>query len=186
MPSGNNPVQQTISFEKVENASAFADFKCGIESLDDFIRNELQDYMVMGCETFCVKIEEEVAGMFCLSTHSLFLSDAVKEKMEEGLKPSPIIEERPYWEFINSFPAVEISYLAVDKRFQGQRIGTFIVEEIMKYVAKKADQEYDFVTVRAYNTDAYSAIPFYRKCGFTEAAKQETNTNLFMYRIIDR
>ena len=105
-------------------------------------------------------------------------------RRRDGLKPAPEIDTIPYWEYMNSFPAIEIAYLAVEECFQGKGIGSFILEEIMKYVSCLPDQKYDFVTVRAYNTDEYSAIPFYQKCGFTEAAKQVANTNLFMYRVV--
>ena len=44
----------------------------------------------------------------------------------------------------------------------------------------------DFVIVRALNTKEYSAIPFYKKCGFTPATVEVENTNLFMYRIVKR
>ena len=186
MPSGSNPVFKTLSFEKVDHASTFSGLHCGIPELDEFIHNELEDFMGMECEAFCVRSGKDVVGMFCLSEHSLFLSDAVKEKMDNGLKPAPEIDSIPYWEYMNSFPAVEIAYLAVDERFQSKGIGSFILEEIMDYVAYQPDKNYDFVTVRAYNREEYSAIPFYQKCGFTAAAERKTNTNLFMYRVVQR
>jgi len=147
MPSGSNPDFKTLSFEKVDHASTFSGFHCGIPELDEFIHNELEDFMGMECEAFCVRSGKDVVGMFCLSAHSLFLSDAVKEKMDNGLKPAPEIDSIPYWEYMNSFPAVEIAYLAVDERFQSKGIGSFILEEIMDYVAYQPDNNYDFVTV---------------------------------------
>lgn len=186
MPSGNNPVPLNLFFEKIGDASVFSSFRCGIRALDDFIHEELQDYMDMDCKAFCVRSASGIVGLFCLDTHTLFLDDSVKEKMQDGLKPSPELEECPYWEVMNHFPSMEITYLAVDVRFQRKHIGSFIVEQIMDYVASLTDIQLDFVTVRAYNTKEYTAIPFYKKCGFTAAADRKENTNLFMYRVVRR
>ena len=187
MPFGSSADLRNLIFEKIDNASIFSSFNCGVQEIDSFIHSGLNDYLTMGeCEGYCVRLNDEIVALFCLGRHSLFLDDAVKEKMDKGVKPAPIHENDSYWEWMNNFPSVEITYLAVDKRFQGKNIGSFIVEELVRYVTSRKDTKCDFLTVRAYNRKEYTAIPFYYHCGFTEAAVEREGENLFMYRVLPR
>ena len=46
---------RTLSFEHTKDTNLLANFFCGIESIDDFIHHELQDYVNMGgCEMVLV------------------------------------------------------------------------------------------------------------------------------------
>lgn len=187
MPFGSNADLRSLVFEKIDSASIFFSFNCGVQEIDDFIHTGLRDYMSMAeCETYCVRCDDNVVAMFCLGKHSLFLDDAVKEKMDSGVKPTPKHENDSYWEWMNSFPSVEITYLAVDVNYQRKGIGSFIIEELVRFVASREDSRSDFLTVRAYNRKDYSAIPFYSKCGFTNATSEVEGENLFMYRVLPR
>ena len=44
----------------------------------------------------------------------------------------------------------------------------------------------EFVTVRALKEENYTAVPFYKKCGFYPARKEQEGENLFMYRVVMR
>ena len=63
-------------------------------------------------------------------------------------------------------------------------IGSFIIESIIERLASDPNENREFIHVRALNTEEYSSIPFYRKCGFFPAVKEEKGVNLMMYRII--
>lgn len=157
--------------------------------MDDFIHSELQDYLWMGnCQMYVIRDGEDIVAMYCLDQHNLCLSEVVKEKMQDGSKPSPQNApdaDSPYW-FKPFFDAVEITYLAVSADRQHQHIGSFIIERIMEQVAQNPDIHCDFVTVRALKHDDYTAVPFYRNCGFYPAEQEVEGRNLFMYRIIIR
>lgn len=178
-----------LVFERVTDTGILSGFTCGIDSMDDFIHHELQDYIWMGnCQLYVIREEEEIVAMFCLDNHNLCLSEVVKEKMQEGLKPSPQNApdaDSPYW-FKPFFDAVEITYLAVSSERQHQHIGSFIIERIMDKLAHDSDVHCDFVTVRALKHDNYTAVPFYLNCGFYPAEKEVEGRNLFMYRIVVR
>lgn len=190
MQSGNNsrPIKQ-LTFERTTEASVLSCFFCGIDSMDDFIHKELQNYISMGnCQMYIVRDGEDIVGMFCLDNHNLYLSEVVKEKMQDGSKPSPqdVPEaDNPYW-YKTFFEAVEITYLAISKEWQRQHIGSFVVEHIMDKIAHDENVHSDFVTVRALKHDDYSAVPFYQKCGFFPAEEEIEGRNLFMYRIVIR
>ena len=185
--NSNSPKQ--LSFERTTDSSVLSNFSCGIDSMDEFIHNELQDYLWMGSsELYVIRENEDIVAMFCLDNHNLCLSEVVKEKMQEGTKPSPQNApdaESPYW-LKTFFNAVEITYLAVSKSRQHQHIGSFVVERIMDKIAQDADISCDFVTVRALKHENYTAVPFYQKCGFYPAEKEVEGRNLFMYRIVIR
>lgn len=171
------------------DASVLARFSCGIDSMDEFIHKELQEYLWMGsCQMYVIYEGEEIVAMFCLDNHSLCLSDVAKVKMQEGKKPIPQNApeaDNPYW-YRTFYDAIEITYLAVAEERQHQHIGSFIIERIMDKVAQDADACCDFVTVRALKHEGYSAVPFYPKCGFYPAEKEVKGRNLFMYRIVSR
>lgn len=190
MQSGNNsdsPIQ--LSFERTTDARVLSQFSCGIDSMDEFIHTELQDYLWMGnCQMYVIREDEEIIAMFCLDNHNLCLSEVTKEKMQEGVKPSPQDApdaDNPYW-YKTFYDAIEITYLAVAEARQHQHIGSFIIERIMDKVAHDTDINCDFVTVRALKHDNYTAVPFYQKCGFFPAEKEVEGRNLFMYRIVIR
>jgi GNAT superfamily N-acetyltransferase len=190
MQSGSNlGSPKRLIFERATDAGVLSGFSCGIDSMDNFIHNELQDYIWMGsCQMYVVREEEEVVAMFCLDNHNLCLSETVKEKMHEGLKPAPQnapAPDSPYW-LRPFFDAVEITYLAVSFDRQHQHIGSFIIERIIDKLAHDQDVHCDFVTVRALKHDDYTAVPFYLNCGFYPAEKEVEGRNLFMYRVVVR
>ena len=111
-----------------------------------------------------------------------------KNKMREGSKPMPQKDLDPddfYW-LKPFFSSVEITYLAVDKSKQHSHIGSFIIEYILNEIAADNNNVCDFVAVRALKCKGYSAIPFYKKCGFYAAEEEQPERNLFMYRVVIR
>lgn len=190
MQSGSNSgTPKQLVFERITDAGILSDFSCGINYMDDFIHNGIQDYISMGsCKTYVVREEEVIVAMFCLDNNNLCLSDVVKDKMHEGIKPTPQNapdKDSAYW-LRSLFPAVEISYLAVSHNRQRQHIGSYVIERIMDKLALDQNVECEFVIVRALKHADYTAVPFYLKCGFYPAEKEMKDRNLFMYRIVKR
>ena len=58
--SGGNPESpRHLIFERVTDASILSTFSCGIDSMDEFIHEELQDYIWMGsCELYIIHEDE--------------------------------------------------------------------------------------------------------------------------------
>ena len=61
------------------------------------------------------------------------------------------------------YPSLEIDYLAVRKDVRESGIGSRIIEELS---LRARGKNCFFLTVDAYHTKGYSAIPFYEKQGF--------------------
>lgn len=178
-----------LTIEKTKDSSLLSDFSCGIESIDDFIHSELQSYVEMGnCQLFIVRENGVIVAMYCLDNLNLHISEVTKNKMREGSKPMPQKDLDPddfYW-LKPFFSSVEITYLAVDKSKQHSHIGSFIIEYILNEIAADNNNVCDFVAVRALKCKGYSAIPFYKKCGFYAAEEEQPERNLFMYRVVIR
>lgn len=176
--------------ERTFDTNVLSSFYCGIKSMDDFIHEELQDYLSMGsCQLFLVKDHSNIVGMFCLEASSLTLSESAKSNMQEGKKPIPSGADTSvdsyYW-YKPMYEATEITYLAIQKEMQHKGLGSFLVECIIEKITQGEEYTGDYVIVRALNEEHYSAIPFYQKCRFTPATEQRRNQNLFMYRVVRR
>lgn len=177
-----------LKFEKLMDVSELCDFYCGIDTMDAFLHGDFQDYLYLGvCQAYVVKEEGKVIAMYSLDKFNVFISDEAKSKMHNGIKPIPqdaLDPNNPYWRlpFIDSW---EITYLAVAKERQREHIGSFLIEKIVKDLVRDENCKSPLLTVRAYKSTAYTAVPFYEKCGFypTEEASDSKPT-LCMYRII--
>ena len=188
--SGNDQKKIKLIFERTTDASVLSNFSCGIQSMDSFIHSELQDYIGMGsCEMYIVSYDSTIIGMFCLDNSTITFSEEAKTNMREGNKPKPMNtskDEDSYYWWKTSYEAKEITYFAISKEYQRQRIGSFIIESIADKISKDDSFNGDYIIVRALNEDNYSAIPFYKKCGFVPAMEERKNQNLFMYRLKKR
>lgn len=180
----------TLTFERATNSAALCSFYCGQDVVDKIIHEKLDENLNVN-DLFLVRDDKEIVALFCIGKgkYSLFLPDETKEKMKRGLKPFPekaCSEGEEYWERFN-YGAVELSLLAVKKERRNRHIGSFIVEHVIDYLKSFEGPEYkgcEFLMVRAFNSESYSAIPFYLKCGFFPAKAELPGRNLDMYRIL--
>lgn len=177
-----------LKFERLTDASQLRDFYCGIDTMDTFLHGEFRDYLYLGiCQAYVVKEDGIVIAMYSLDKFNVFISDEVKSKMREGVKPIPqdaLDPNNPYWR-LPLIDSMEITYLAVAKEKQHEHIGSFIIEKIIKDLLKDETCTSPLLTVRAYKSETYTAVPFYERCGFypTEESSDRKPT-LCMYRII--
>ena len=83
------------------------------------------------------------------------------------------------------YPALEISYLAVDKKYQKQGIGEYIVEQIVWKAQAQSFAGCQFITVEALKLKDYSAVAFYDKCHFSSCEYPKPNKDtLRMFRTL--
>ena len=128
-----------LKFERLTDASQLRDFYCGIDTMDTFLHGEFRDYLYLGiCQAYVVKEDGIVIAMYSLDKFNVFISDEVKSKMREGVKPIPqdaLDPNNPYWR-LPLIDSMEITYLAVAKEKQHEHIGSFIIEKIIKDLLK--------------------------------------------------
>lgn len=78
-------------------------------------------------------------------------------------KPWSYLDEESQIQSGMMYPSLEIDYLAVRKDLRNNGYGTRILEELL---LRAKEKNCYFLTVDAYHTKGYSAIPFYEKRGF--------------------
>lgn len=164
-----------IYIKRADNTSALCDFKCGIKAMDDFIHdkaNGLSKFISYGLSTLWIVYEnDKVIAFFSLSKDILVLNNDDIRSLSNNRELSDVLppkEEDKFWEQ-EKYPAIEIDYLAVceEKRLNSDgHIGSHIIEFIAQQALKDKFSATMFLTVEAFDSKAYSAVPFYRKCGF--------------------
>lgn len=166
------------------DASILSDFTCGLQKMDTFIHHHLQSYLDKYlCSAYCLCNEEEkVIAFFVIRYDTLVVFD------EESSDDHKIIydTELPTAIPVNEYPSIEIEYLAVAKNFQRQGIGRICMQQIINLADEVCQRlKIEFITVDAFKSDGYSAIPFYEKCHFSALEYPDpTKDTLRMYRPI--
>lgn len=186
MQCGNKSQAHELIFERMEDYSLLSSFVCGIKKLDDFIHNGLLDYIEkVPCETYLVFMDEKLVALLTLREDQLILDNDDKDDMRHGFSSKPKIAIEDY-SFLEDtvFPAIEIAYLAVEKKYRCKGIGRYIVEEVVRKV-RLEHPDYQFITVDAYVETEYSAVGFYLKCHFEPAEPTPGyKDTLRMYRVL--
>lgn len=170
---------ENISISQIHDISCLSDFHCGITIMDAFIHGGLQESINgLFCKAYKVTANGITVAFFALNFDSLDLDpqeiyDIVYTKKNAINLPDSYTElflEK------NTFPAVEISYLAVHKDYQHNSLGTRIVEVVKERALQQDFAGCQFVTVVPLVQSNYSAEGFYEKLGFEH--KQSYNSRL--------
>ena len=151
------------------------DFFCGEVQMDEFIHGNLKECsMNHYCTTYCVRnaVNNEIAAIFSLSFDSVDIDHDDFDDMRIGAagtdKPHVTESFRERFEEKYTYPALEITYLAVAKKFQGKNLGYDIIDYVCDMARKQTLGGCLFITVLALHKDGYSAVPFYEKCHFAK------------------
>jgi ribosomal protein S18 acetylase RimI-like enzyme len=146
--------------EILTDASMLSDFTCGLQVMDDFIHYNLQSFLDSNsCLSYCLKDEnEKVVAFFILQSDQISIVDEDTIDDMQLIHPNLSITSIEY-------KTIEIEYLAVATAHQRKGIGTECIRQILD-IAKEQQRDTFFLTVDAYKSGEYSAVPFYRKCGF--------------------
>ena len=138
------------------------------EDLNDFIFNESLGYCKKSLAVvYLVYQGSTVLGYFSLSADSV----KINEKLDITLK---------------YYPSLKIGRLAVDKKFKGCGIGTWIIDWIIGYILKiRSGHGIRYLSVDAYNKD--NVINFYQKNKFViyNKKKNKNRINIPMYMLIN-
>ena len=185
--SGN---RSKLYFERIEDVSILSDFNCGLDVMDRFIHSGLQwciDYHY--CVVYAIKEDDSVVAVVALGCDKLELNTSDKEELQMGFFPKPEISydyQDTFWAK-SSYPAIEITYLAVRKDRRGHGIGEYVIEVMGQ---RALDPNYNmagcqFMTVEAYRKGSASAVGFYSKCDFVAAEEPNPNKEtLRMYKVL--
>ena len=147
--------------ESFTDASILSEFTCGLQEMDDFIHHNLQSFLdTKPCNAYCLKdATETIVAFFVLQPEMISIVDDDAKEDIQLIHPNIQLETIEY-------KTMEIEYLAVSKNLQRQGIGTECIAQIMRIAQEMQDTDLFFLTADAFKTGEYSAVPFYRKCGF--------------------
>lgn len=169
------------------------DFQClntftsGVESMDIFIRGDFRLSVENHyCQAYVVKFEEEIVAIFALSFDSLDLDSDDKEELQSGFSSTALPDvDSDYQETFYAkprYPAMDIAYLAIQKKWRGKHIGDFLIKQIADLARRQTLAGCQFLTVEALATKEYSAVGFYERCGFApNEIKKPYKDTLRMY-----
>ena len=117
-------------------------------------------------------VNNTIAALFSLSFDSVNLNSDDFEDLSIGAAGTDdlAVDEtfRNTFEKKYSYPALEITYFAIDKNYRGQGLGRELIEVIVERAKTQDVAACLFLTVNALHTKEYSAVGFYEKCKFAK------------------
>ncbi len=157
-------LQQKPIIEQLARRHKRNAFRCGVPALDRYIRKQAsQDSRRKVARIFVAALDNPVviAGFYTLSAASVDLQD-LPDKLKKKLPRYPI-------------PVARIGRLAVDERFQGKGLGSYLLSDALNRVVAASE----VVAMQAVIVEALddATLTFYAKYGFRSLA----STPLRMY-----
>lgn len=164
-----------LIIEVADEYDSLKSFESGNAQMDDFIREYLSACSRSHfCLTYYVRLVPDggIVALFALSNDSVDLSEDDFEDMRIGAAGTelPLIETnfRERFEQKCTYPSLEITYLAVSKKYQNLKIGSTLIEFIANIARNQRVSGCVFLTVNALHTPNYSAVSFYEKNHFAK------------------
>ena len=165
----------TLRQFQLKTESDIKPFKCKDSDLNEFLFDDAKFFQ-----------EELMAVTYLLESMELNKTVAYYSLLADKIIFNP--EDKTVWNKLNrlipnnkrrrSYPAVKIGRLAVNEEFEGEGIGTFILDSIKYAFVNVKRLGCRFITVDALN----NAVDFYKKNGFlffTEQDKDEETRLMF-------
>ena len=125
-----------------------AGFSCGNASLDRYLKDQAGQDLRRGCAMPFVLVQARggasILGYYTLSSYGI----------DVGELPADVVKKLPRYPLI---PATLLGRLAVDRRYQGQGIGEFLLMDALRRA---------FAAVVVVDANDASATKFYRRLGF--------------------
>ena len=179
---------ERLTINRLKSIEELKNFCCDVPKMDAFIHDGRLEASIKNdyCKAYTVRNDrEELVAFFALSFDSVRLDSDDREDLQNGWSDTSMPQPSPdYFETFWSkthYPALEISYLAVDKKYQRRHIGEYIVAQIEERARTQKLAGCQFLTVGALVLPNYSAVPFYTACNFAKLEPIPTNEVLRMY-----
>lgn len=165
----------TFSILSEEVLSACEAFDCGLPDLNDFFKNDVQNYSneLLG-KSYCFRLDENPKIIVCAFTIS---NDSIKTNFLPNNRRKKVSEIIPREKQFRSYPAVLIGRLGVNKSYKGNGLGKELMDFIKSWFIESNNKTgCRFVVVDSYNEKG--PIDYYSRNGFiplfsTEAQERE-------------
>lgn len=157
-----------VQVTQLSKEHEFKSFDCGNPDLNDFLFNDSKVYLKhLRYTTTLLETESQIIAYYSLANDLLNISD--RQDFADEMEDCKNKIDFDFLErFLNQkmYPAAKIGRFAVDKSFQCQGIGTFLIKSLVQSFIKKNKTGCQFITVDAINDNAQRTIKFYEDNGF--------------------
>ncbi|MCE9566225.1 MAG: GNAT family N-acetyltransferase [Planctomycetes bacterium] len=139
-------------------------FDCGVASLNDWLKQRAAKNNLSGASrTYVVCDADAIVGYYSLATGAIFHNEAPAQLRRN--MPDPI-------------PVLVLGRLAVDRRYQNQRLGHALLRDALQRALQVAESVgLTAIVVHAISEDGRR---FYQSCGFVESPLQPRTLCLLM------
>lgn len=143
-----------LQFIEVDNKVEDAIFDCGIESINNYIRESYYPHIVQNAYTYSIMYKDIILGYYQIMFREIKLEDFPEEISDYST------------EINNSkLSAVHIRFIAIDEKYQKNGIGTAVLHTIIE----KVRQLSIFWPIRVITIDAkLDLIGWYSEIGFNK------------------
>lgn len=153
------------SFHRLSPEHQFKPFTCGTEDwhldLKDFFLTDSKDYQAkLLAVTYILEDASRTIAFYSVSNDRISVEDGLSQNQFK----KKIRALFPGGKQLRSYPAVKIGRLGVHSDFQGQRIGTQVLDFIKATFVTNNRTGCRFITVDAYNNPR--TLKFYTREGF--------------------
>lgn len=149
-----------ISLSSIIDIDCIKRFDCGHQFINDFLEKEaleVNSKNIARTTLLYNNTKKELIGFFTLSTGVIQFINT-NNKVTGAEPPEKSSEDRKF-----KFPVIDLSYLGIDKKYQNQRFGTLLINEIFTKTGIIGSHiAYTHVAVDA----LFTCTDFYEKLGF--------------------
>jgi GNAT superfamily N-acetyltransferase len=153
---------------RLEPDSELKHFDCGDQDLNDFFFNDTANYsQELLAVTYTFENNSETVAFFSV------LNDAIinKDRLTKKTISNKLIREIPNEKRRPRYPAVKVGRLGVNNKYQGQGIGSEVLDFVKSFFTVRNKTGCRFITIDAYNCD--NVINFYKRNGFKFLTDQD-------------
>lgn len=148
-----------LSYTLLESEEELSCFDCGNASINDLISRSYYPNILKQIRVYKISVRTYCVGFCSISVSHLSFDNS----------DAPIAD---YYANSTSYGALQIDFLAVDRRVQKQGIGT----EVLKYIVGEARKFYEIVPIRVLIIDALrEKIGWYAERGFALVNSEDEN-----------
>ena len=115
-----------LQYRKVTREVEDASFTCGVPSIDEYVKNSYYPTIVQHAYGYSISGKGIILGYYMIMFREIELDDFPPEIADYD----PEIKNR-------KVTAVHIRYIAIDEKYQHNRIGTATIQTIIKNVSMK-------------------------------------------------
>lgn len=169
-----------LSLSRLTAETDLSEFRCGLAIMDNFIHNELLNVLSkhQNYSGYYLCTETEIVALFVLSTEIVEIDEDTADDMRVLCNVESIAGVK--------YNSLEILYLAIKEPYRNQGIGSLCIETILKMAKAASTIGIQFLTVDAYKSATYTAVPFYTRHQFIAAEYPNPNNNtLRMIRAVN-